>query len=185
MEFRVLGVLEALDEGLPISLGGPKQRSVLAMLLLDANRAISTDRLVDGLWGDDPPLRAAATLQVYVSNLRKALEPDRTVERAAPIQRVHHSAFARITSSRRGQVGSDGGHAVASGRVDRRRAGDRLRASGGSAFAVVTPARHVADDRAYLLSSSGSVRGCVPSHGSVRPSGVRRWVRVVRRAVRE
>src|SRR5262245_1582562 len=83
MEFRVLGVLEALEAGLPVSLGGPKQRSVLAMLLLDANRAVSTDRLVDGLWGEDPPLRAAATLQVYVSNLRKALEPDRS-RRAEP-----------------------------------------------------------------------------------------------------
>ncbi len=77
MEFRVLGVLEALEDGLPISLGGPKQRSVLAMLLLDLNRSVSTDRLVDGLWGDDPPSRPAATLQVYVSHLRKALEPDR------------------------------------------------------------------------------------------------------------
>jgi DNA-binding SARP family transcriptional activator/WD40 repeat protein len=77
MEFRILGVLEALDDGLPVSLGGPKQRSVLAMLLLEPNRVVATDRLVDGLWGDDPPLRAAATLQVYVSNLRKALEPDR------------------------------------------------------------------------------------------------------------
>jgi DNA-binding SARP family transcriptional activator/WD40 repeat protein len=83
MEFRVLGVVEALEDGLPVSLGGPKQRSVLAMLLLDAHRAVSTDRLVDGLWGDDPPLRAAATLQVYVSNLRKALEPDRS-PRAEP-----------------------------------------------------------------------------------------------------
>ena len=59
MEFRVLGVIEALEDGLPVSLGGPKQRSVLAMLVLDANRVVSTDHLVDGLWGDDPPLRAA------------------------------------------------------------------------------------------------------------------------------
>lgn len=77
MEFRILGRLEALEDGLAVSLGGPKQRSVLAMLLLDPNRSVSTDRLVDGLWGDDPPLRPAATLQVYVSHLRKALEPDR------------------------------------------------------------------------------------------------------------
>ena len=83
MEFRVLGVVEALEDGLPFSLGGPKQRSVLAMLVLDANRVVSTDHLVDGLWGDDPPLRAAATLQVYVSNLRKVLEPDRS-PRAEP-----------------------------------------------------------------------------------------------------
>ena len=70
MEFRILGVLEGLENGMPVSLGGPKQRSVLAMLLLDPNRSVSTDRLVDGLWGDEPPLRAAATLRVYVSNLR-------------------------------------------------------------------------------------------------------------------
>jgi len=77
MEFRVLGVLEALEAGLPLSLGGPKQRSVLAMLLLEVNRSVSTDRLIEGLWGADPPQRAASTLQVYVSNLRKVLEPDR------------------------------------------------------------------------------------------------------------
>src|SRR5262249_41608989 len=83
MEFRVLGVLGALDAGLPLSLGGPKQRSVLAMLLLEANRSVSTDRLIEGLWGAAPPQRAASTLQVYVSNLRKVLEPDRS-PRAEP-----------------------------------------------------------------------------------------------------
>ena len=72
----MLGALEAQRDGLPISLAGPKQRSVLAMLLLDANRVVSTDRLVDGLWGEAPPLRASATLHVYVSNLRKVLETD-------------------------------------------------------------------------------------------------------------
>jgi predicted ATPase/DNA-binding SARP family transcriptional activator/class 3 adenylate cyclase len=77
MEFRVLGVLEALADGVVLPLGGPKQRSVLAMLLVDANRAVSTDHLYEGLWGDDLPLRAAATLRVYVSNLRKVLEPTR------------------------------------------------------------------------------------------------------------
>ena len=71
MQFRMLGALEAQRDGLPVSLAGPKQRSVLAMLLLDANRVVSTDRLVDGLWGATPPLRASATLHVYVSNLRK------------------------------------------------------------------------------------------------------------------
>ena len=83
MEFRVLGVVEALEEGLRLSLGGPKQRSVLAMLLLEPNRSVSTERLVDGLWGDDPPQHPAATLQVYVSNLRKVLEPGRS-PRAEP-----------------------------------------------------------------------------------------------------
>src|SRR5262245_9046709 len=74
MEVRVLGVVEALEDGLRVSLGGPKQRSLLAMLLFDPNRSVSTERLIDGLWGDDPPRRPAATLQVYVSNLRKVLE---------------------------------------------------------------------------------------------------------------
>jgi DNA-binding SARP family transcriptional activator/WD40 repeat protein len=83
MEFRVLGTLEVLADGQPLSLGGPKQRAVLAMLLVAANHPVSTDQLVDGLWGDDPPRRAAATLQVYVSNLRKALEPGRAA-RTAP-----------------------------------------------------------------------------------------------------
>src|SRR5262245_17825492 len=83
MEFRLLGVVEALDQGLPLSLGGPKQRAVLAMLLLDPDRAVSTDRIVDGLWGDDPPPQAAGTLHVYISKLRKILEPDRS-PRAEP-----------------------------------------------------------------------------------------------------
>jgi DNA-binding SARP family transcriptional activator/WD40 repeat protein len=83
MEFRVLGVVEALEHGLPVSLGGPKQKSLLAMLLLDANHTVSTDRLVDGLWGDEPPQRAAATIHVYVSKLRKVVEPDRS-PRAEP-----------------------------------------------------------------------------------------------------
>ena len=78
MEFRMLGALEAQRDGLPISLAGPKQRSVLAMLLLDANRVVSTDRLIDGLWGEAPPLRASATLHVYVANLRKLLEAEVT-----------------------------------------------------------------------------------------------------------
>jgi DNA-binding SARP family transcriptional activator/WD40 repeat protein len=77
MESRLLGVLEVREQGVPVPLGGPKQRSVLAMLLLDPNRVVSTERLVEGLWDGDAPLRAAATLQVYVSNLRKALEPGR------------------------------------------------------------------------------------------------------------
>jgi DNA-binding SARP family transcriptional activator len=78
MEFRVLGSLEVLANGVAIPLGGPKQRSVLAILLLEANRTVSADRLVEGLWGPDPPGRAVTTLQVYVSNLRKALEPGRS-----------------------------------------------------------------------------------------------------------
>jgi len=59
--------------GSPLPLGGAKQRAVLAMLVLHANRVVSTDALVDGLWGDSPPRNAMNAVQVYVSRLRKAL----------------------------------------------------------------------------------------------------------------
>ena len=71
--FAVLGSLRATVDGRPVQLGGPKQRSVLAMLLLAPNRVVSVERLIDGVWGDEPHDKAASTLQVYVSNLRKLL----------------------------------------------------------------------------------------------------------------
>lgn len=77
IEFRVLGRVEAWRGEVRIELGGPKQRAVLASLLLRAGRVVSQDQLVDDLWPDDPPARATATVQVFVSNLRRALEPDR------------------------------------------------------------------------------------------------------------
>jgi DNA-binding SARP family transcriptional activator len=77
VEFRVLGPLEVLEEGRPVPLPGPKARAVLALLLLDANRVVPLDRLVDGLWDEAPPETATKTLQVYVSQLRKALGPER------------------------------------------------------------------------------------------------------------
>ncbi len=58
-------------------LGGRKQRAVLAALLLDLDRAVPADRLIDQVWGDDPPARAEASLQAYVSKLRRQLEPER------------------------------------------------------------------------------------------------------------
>src|SRR5262245_38233378 len=57
VEFRLLGTLDAVRDGESISLGGPKPRSLLAMLLLEANRPVSIDRLITGLWGDDLPAR--------------------------------------------------------------------------------------------------------------------------------
>jgi DNA-binding SARP family transcriptional activator len=73
MEFRMLGPLEVAAGGSTIPLGGSKQRGVLALLLLNANQVVSSDRLIDEVWGETPPERAKAALQVYVSNLRKAL----------------------------------------------------------------------------------------------------------------
>jgi len=76
MEFRILGPLQVLDEGRELPLGGAKQRAVLALLLLDPNRVVSRDRLIDEVWHTDPPPTAPTALQVYVSQLRKALGRD-------------------------------------------------------------------------------------------------------------
>ncbi len=73
VDFRVLGSLEVVDRGREIPLGGAKQRSVLAILLLHAGEVVSVDRLVDELWGERPPSTATKTVQVYISRLRKAL----------------------------------------------------------------------------------------------------------------
>jgi len=76
MEFRILGPLEIRSEsGLTQDLAG-KQRALLAVLLLHADEAVSTGRLIDALWGDEPPDTAGKALQVYISRLRKLLEPD-------------------------------------------------------------------------------------------------------------
>jgi DNA-binding SARP family transcriptional activator len=78
MQFRMLGTLEVLDGGRPVPLGRPKQRVVLAILLVHANRVVALDRLVEELWGEDPPAQAIGSLQAYVSHLRRLLEPGRS-----------------------------------------------------------------------------------------------------------
>jgi DNA-binding SARP family transcriptional activator len=75
-DFRMLGPLEVVDETGPLLLGGQKQRSVLALLLIEAPRPVSTDRLVDALWGEEPPRTASTSLQNFISQLRKTLGSD-------------------------------------------------------------------------------------------------------------
>src|ERR1051325_3976959 len=76
MEFRILGPLEVRAEAdRALELGGRKQRALLAVLLLHANRVLASDRLIEALWGDSPPGTASTALQGYVSQLRKALAP--------------------------------------------------------------------------------------------------------------
>jgi WD40 repeat protein/DNA-binding SARP family transcriptional activator len=76
MEIRLLGPLEVSIHDRPVALGGVKQRAVLAMLGLEANRAIAADRLIEGLWGEQPPPSAAKMVQNYVWRLRGALNGD-------------------------------------------------------------------------------------------------------------
>src|ERR687887_2006379 len=82
MKFSILGPLEVHDSKRQIELGGPKQRALLGVLLLHANESVSSERLVDELWGDQPPARSHKLVQGYVSALRKLLGPARVVTRS-------------------------------------------------------------------------------------------------------
>jgi DNA-binding SARP family transcriptional activator len=84
MEFRVLGPLEVVERGRPLVLGGPRQRALLALLLTRANEVVSSDRLIDDLWGAHAPSTAANTLQYHVSQLRKTLAPAEVIVTQEP-----------------------------------------------------------------------------------------------------
>jgi len=71
--FRLFGAIEVAAAGGTLDLGPPKQRALLAALVLHANEILSSDRLIELLWGDSPPRTAAHSVQIYVSELRKAL----------------------------------------------------------------------------------------------------------------
>ena len=83
MDFQILGPFEAMDETGPVKLTGGKQKALLALLLLHADRVVPMDRLVDDLWGDDVPDSAQKMVQIFVSQLRKQL-PDGLLCTRAP-----------------------------------------------------------------------------------------------------
>ena len=97
MEFRILGPLEVVGNGRTIALPAPKVRALLVLLLLSRNRVVPSDVLVDELWHEQPPATAAKTLQVYVSQLRKALGADR-------VETVHGGYRLRVEA---GEVDAD------------------------------------------------------------------------------
>ena len=76
MDFHALGPLAALRDGESVDLGPPKQRALLALLLINANQPLSVERILDELWGDEAPGKENA-LRVHVSRLRSVLDPDR------------------------------------------------------------------------------------------------------------
>jgi WD40 repeat protein/DNA-binding SARP family transcriptional activator len=73
LKVRVLGPVDVLSDGVDVRLGGPKQRTVLALLVAEVGKPVSVDALIDGVWGDGPTAGARSTLQTYVSNLRAAI----------------------------------------------------------------------------------------------------------------
>src|SRR5881227_2151335 len=83
MDFRLLGPLEVRSQGRALPLGGPKQRAVLALLLLHPGEVVSTDRLVDDLWGERPPKTVDAYIQNCISRLRGVLGRD-AIETRSP-----------------------------------------------------------------------------------------------------
>ena len=88
MRYRLLGPLAVDRDESTVDVGPPKQRAVLAMLLLAQGRVVSVDRLIDAVWGDDVPGSATAGLQAYVSNLRRALRDGTgSAQMASPIVR--------------------------------------------------------------------------------------------------
>ena len=118
-DFRLLGPVEARTADAVASLGGSRQRSVLAILLLHANEVVPSDRLIDLIWDGSAPPTAATALQGYVSQLRKVLEPDRTepsviiTEGRGYVARV---APGQLDVSRFEQLASQGRTDLAAGR---------------------------------------------------------------------
>ncbi|HEY6962401.1 MAG TPA: BTAD domain-containing putative transcriptional regulator [Gaiellaceae bacterium] len=83
LDFRILGPLEVERDGAPVELPGQRAPTALVLLLLEANRVVPSERLVDALWGEDPPKTAAAALRNVVAQLRRALGDD-AIETRAP-----------------------------------------------------------------------------------------------------
>ena len=112
MEFRILGPLEVESGGRTVELGGTRQRALLAILLLHRGSVVSADRLIDDLYGAQPPATAAKSLQAHVSRLRKALEPDRPLRTRAGGY-VLDLADAEVDAERFALLVADGGEALA------------------------------------------------------------------------
>jgi predicted ATPase/DNA-binding SARP family transcriptional activator len=124
MDFRILGPLEALDKGRDVAPSGSKQRALLALLLVHANETLSTERLVDELWGERPPPTAVKTVRVHVSRLRKTLSAGAgNASDAAVVTRDHGYQLKldpeQLDSHRFERLVAEGGRELATGHPDR------------------------------------------------------------------
>jgi predicted ATPase/DNA-binding SARP family transcriptional activator len=118
VEFRVLGPLEVLEDGRRVRVQGRKPRALLAMLALHPGTMVSADRLAEALWGEEPPVSTAGTLQVYVSQLRKVLGAQ-TIQTRSPgyvlavePERVDAVRFERLVAEGRSLAEDDPAAAV-------------------------------------------------------------------------
>src|SRR3954447_4132839 len=100
LDFLLLGPLEVLSGGRPLGLRSPKQRALLTLLLLHANEVVASERLIDDLWPDKPPGSTTNLLQVYVSQLRKLLAPDRTRDDAGVLVTQSPGYVLRVDPTR-------------------------------------------------------------------------------------
>jgi len=101
LHFGMLGPLEVLSDDRPLELGRPKQRAVLAALLVNANKVVSVDRFADVLWPDGAVARSPGSLPVYIANLRRLLEPERPAR--TPPQRILTRAPGYVICVRSGE----------------------------------------------------------------------------------
>jgi DNA-binding SARP family transcriptional activator len=119
VDFRLLGPLEVSDDDRPLALGGVKQRSVLAILLIHANELVTTDQLIDEIWGGAPPAKAAKNIQVQVSRLRKELDSGRLT--TGPGGYVLHIGADESDVARFERLAAEAGSAAPSGAADKLR----------------------------------------------------------------
>jgi YVTN family beta-propeller protein len=122
VEYCVLGPLTVSHEGVQLPLGSPKQRALLAVLVLRANQVVTVDALIDALWGDRAPASAAHTLQAYVSRMRSALRAagaPADVLVTQPSGYLLRVAFHELDLDRFETLAAEGRNALETGAPDR------------------------------------------------------------------
>ncbi|WBB63120.1 AfsR/SARP family transcriptional regulator [Streptomyces sp. WMMC500] len=92
-EFRALGPIEAVVDGRLLDLGAPKQRALLALLVSKVGQPVAVDVIVEELWAGNPPPSAITSLQAYVANLRRVLEPNRAPRTSATVLRTYGRGY--------------------------------------------------------------------------------------------
>jgi DNA-binding SARP family transcriptional activator/tetratricopeptide (TPR) repeat protein len=157
MEFRVLGPLEAVVNGQPVNLGPPKQRALLAILLSQAGQPVAIDVLLEELWAGAAPQAAIASLRVYVANLRRVLEPERTLRRPAAVLRTRARSYLLDNRGVEIDVRRFSGHAT----------------TGRKAWKQGAPQQALTEFEAALALWRGPAYAELQDAGLVRPEAVR------------